>query len=468
MSILDMLNELDEPVDKSFDQLEEIQFNLGIELRPLLWNMMEQQIPAVEREVMKKIIGVGNIEENEMLHNEMKALLEIFSDLSVANDLKESKLQSLEQLNMSSSKQRELVATEISLLLEAIQSGAKKQGVSDPERYVAKALNPETPRERTVFDYVRSGPVAGGSTSRPSSRPGTASRSLRPSTASSNRSVASGSSRPGSALSSRSGGGEGKQDSDSALQEAKPFLSFFEIDKGVEKLRMLLQQEKDYLLTDIEYLTDQLEQEADFQQQVEFDPVAALGEALPPSVQELKQVNSKLKVVLKQQEQDARFLPAAAAASSAHPLRSTLPDLADVRAAGTPRKLAALGGTERAGAGSGSGSGRGSSSRTSNLDLAAAAAAGSGGSGSGASIADGPENFTPTPPRFPRKAATAADKAMTAPAEDTPSSSFSKGSSSRLRDRINKARNFSQSRDLRAPAAAAKSPRRSRLEQKLP
>lgn len=45
-----------------------------------------------------------------------------------------------------------------------------------------------------------------------------------------------------------------------AVAEAKPFLSYGEVDKGVGKIRMLLLEEKQQLLSDIEYITQTLEQ----------------------------------------------------------------------------------------------------------------------------------------------------------------------------------------------------------------
>lgn len=253
--------------------------------RVLLWTQMRSMLPPAEVGEVKSVVGAQLIDRNEELDTEIRALWDIYQDFSGGSEHKFSS--SAFPPKSFPSRSKELLESQIRLLLAGLRQQSEKHGLKDDDRFIHEIVRPQTARQKEVVKMFvdptssSSSPFTKRATSA-ESRPRTAlsSRSMaetntdfssRPSTAASisislnRRHSASRLSTPSTVISAADSqffsDAFGCQRAD--LAPVQPYLNAFEIDKVTNVIRSWLDEEHQLLLADIDFLNRCIEEESD-------------------------------------------------------------------------------------------------------------------------------------------------------------------------------------------------------------
>lgn len=273
----DLLEEASRYFEKETADAARSEASLGLVLKPLLWEVISDQIPVQEKDEIKSILGMKLIQDNEDMKREIEALLEIVSVLQADNDGKERKLSQITSLSLTNSAERQLVEQEIQMLVQNIKYQGEDNGTNGTEYLEKKMSVAATPREQTLLTYVTTGARPSSATTRP--------KTARPK------------SRPGTSKSLPAATREAE------VADVQPYLSVFKVDGVLNRVREMLQEEQNDFKADIEYLQNCMEDETTFGAQVENDPSSVLQGDIP-STKELREYSSKLKATWLQEEQE--------------------------------------------------------------------------------------------------------------------------------------------------------------------
>eukprot|EP00798_Chlamydomonas_sp_ICE-L_P005805 gene5805-6090_t len=140
----------------------------------LLWTIVSEKLRPAERDEVKRAIGSSIIEENESLFTEADALAQILGDVQLSTgDL-------MERHNLCANPQRQLVESEIRMLMERLRDAACSSpyhGSGVKERDPESVLPKSNATEKTVYNYLSTMQVAESCPTTASSRPCSASAS---------------------------------------------------------------------------------------------------------------------------------------------------------------------------------------------------------------------------------------------------------------------------------------------------
>lgn len=225
----------------------------------LLYSVICKEAPAVEHEEIKRVLGASMVEENEMLLEEYKALLDIVGEFENETEQAASKRHEAEKLLVPD---RARLLRNIQLFLENIDRAATPASGRRPATGPLPLVS--TPREQAVMDYV-SAELHRPAQSQPSSPAVALAGSLRP-----------GSARMGSTSRPLSAPGPHQVGKVRAL----------DMETIKEELRRTLREENQMLLQQTEMIRLRLEDAAEHRHQVMDAPT--------PSVHDIKEFEKKL------------------------------------------------------------------------------------------------------------------------------------------------------------------------------
>jgi len=239
----------------------------------LLYDTICEQAPAVEHEEIKRMLGRELVEENEMLLEEYKALLEIAGEFEAETEEAATKQNEAQKLLVPD---RERLLHNIQFFIGNLNRAATP---APGNRRPATGPLPlaSTPREQAVMNYV----TAELNTRPPSSHgPGSPGKAM------------AGSLRPSSA---RSSSGFGRPSSAPSKPPANMKVRALEMEATKDELRQMLRDENQALLQQAEMVRLQLEDTSEYRYQVVENPA--------PPVQDIKAFEQKLqKMTLQPQE----------------------------------------------------------------------------------------------------------------------------------------------------------------------
>ena len=298
------------------------QSDLSFTPRRSLWEHVSSLLQPAERNEANAVIGSSVILDNQQLHSEVRSLLDIVTCLqtahtpltyaastttSVSNHPTANGIPPLRLRGFAADRTGHL-KDEIAALIAAIRDKALQRGDSDTSRI----WTPKSEREKSILSMVEKESAATSRSLSRSSRCSTA----RPSTASTARSTSSMSASASRPVSSSTA-------SLTSSVASLSSLSIFTLDSAVTRIQAALQEEREELLRDIDYLrsiVEDEEQQAEERRQVEHESVMA------PSDMELRALNKQLKAAVAEEE----------SAERTRRLLSTVPDKATFRAAHKP------------------------------------------------------------------------------------------------------------------------------------
>ena len=310
------------------------QSDLAFTPRPSLWEHVSSLLQPAERNEAKLVIGSSTILDNQQLHNEVRSLVDIVTCLQTTHTPHTTTLTTEPTSSSSTSifsvpngipllrlrgfeaDRTEHLKDEIAHLIAAIRDKARQKGESDTGRI----WSPRSDRERSIVAMVEK-ESAGAGTSRSSVSRSSRCSTARPSTASTARSasyVSTSASRPVSSSVS----------SLTSSVASLSSLSIFTLDSAVSRIQAALQEEKEELLRDIDYLRSIIEDEEeqaderrkDEEEQQQQESVVA------PSEMELRALNKQLKAAVAEEE----------SAERTRRLLSAVPDRATFKTASKP------------------------------------------------------------------------------------------------------------------------------------
>mmetsp|Transcript_22289 Transcript_22289/g.26809 ORF Transcript_22289/g.26809 Transcript_22289/m.26809 type:complete len:436 (+) Transcript_22289:378-1685(+) len=234
------------------------------QVKELIWTRVCANLKPAEHDEVKSVIGARQIEENQSLFEEVNALAEILGDVRVSTE------GNMQKRRLFQNPARSLVENEIRMLMENLRRA--NQG-SDATTSIDGGKAPlvlNKPKDKLLYEYVN--------TSVDSGAPLNSSLQARPRTPPS---------RPQSSRSSRSGlsGSEASSyEAAAVVEQVTGQLNAYDVDTIKDHLRHAIDEEKEALLEDAEYLQLCLEDEANLSYQVEN----------PPSLQDLKDFGKKV------------------------------------------------------------------------------------------------------------------------------------------------------------------------------
>jgi len=244
-----------------------------------LWATLQEKLPIPEQDAVRRVLGSERLDRNQSLFEEASALAEILGDVQIAT--KEECMRRRILHNPS----RALVESEILLLMEHI---ARLNSAVPP----APTSRPTSSGSHGTHTHIKADHVLPQADRRQHQLMDllTAKKlDSRPVTPQS-RPASSRSSRPGS----DAGSSTSQLDPRAVVEPVEAQLNAMDIDEIKQHIVEALENEYDLLLSDIEYFTQCLEEETDFQ---------ATISAPPASVGELRQLGTELERAFVEAEQ---------------------------------------------------------------------------------------------------------------------------------------------------------------------
>ena len=286
------------------------QSELAFTPRPSLWEHVSSLLQPAERNEAKLVIGSAIILDNQQLHSEVHSLIDIVTCLQATTHAAHAHTSSTQPSSIISgpfslahgvpplrlrgfeADRTAHLKDEIAQLIAAVRDKARQRGESD----TARIWSPRSERDKSIVAMV--GKESASSTSRSISRSSRCS-TARPSTASTARSSSASTSASRPASSSMS--------SLTSSVASLSSLSIFTLDSAVTRIQAALQEERDELLRDIDYLRSAIDEEEE-EQADERRKEEEQESVVAPSEMELRALNKQLKAAVAEEEQAARTL----------------------------------------------------------------------------------------------------------------------------------------------------------------